>query len=242
MKILICNDDGIESNGLKCLAEKLAENNEILVVAPKENRSACSHTLTIHDSVSVTKYDRIKGCKAYFINGSPVDCVKIALHVFGDFKPDLVISGINKGHNLGSDILYSGTVAITYEAAFFGLPAFAFSAFSHGESDFSLYSDKCVEILNKLLPYTKSCSIWNINFPDTDLKIKGVKYTPLAKSVYLDRYDKQPDGSYKLVGIIEDDLPFSDCDAYWNRNGYITITPLLYDKTDFITLRTIREK
>lgn len=242
MKILICNDDGIESNGLKVLAEKLSEKNEILVIAPNGNRSACSHTLTVRESIKISEYNNIKGCRSYSISGSPADCVKIARHVFSDFVPDVVLSGINKGHNLGSDILYSGTVAIAYEAAFFGFPSFAFSAFSHGESDFTLLSEYSADILYRLFPYTKKGQIWNINFPDTGVKIKGIKFTPLGKKVYVDEYLSDGNGGYKIHGVVDNSAEFCDCDVQWNRVGYITITPLKYDKSDYETIKRIGEK
>lgn len=242
MKILICNDDGIESSGLKALAEMLSSKNEILVIAPDGNRSACSHTLTVRESIKITEYGEIKGCKSYAISGSPADCVKIARHVFCDFVPDVVISGINKGHNLGSDIMYSGTVAIAYEAAFFGFPAFAFSAFSHGESDFRLYAELAADILYKLFPLTGKAGIWNVNFPDVNKQIQGKKFTRLGAKVYIDEYVKDSDGKYKINGVVDDSAEFCDCDVEWNKKGYITITPLKYDKSDYAVLKAIGEK
>ncbi len=242
MKILICNDDGIKSGGLKALAEKLAEKNEVLVIAPDGNRSACSHTLTVRDSIKIAEYDKISGCRAYSISGSPADCVKIAKHVFSEFTPDVVLSGINKGHNLGSDIMYSGTVAIAYEAAFFGFPAFAFSSFSHDEGDFSLFAQISSEIIDKLLPLTTSGQIWNVNFPDFNVKIKGKKFTPLGAKVYADQYVLDNFGNYKLYGVIDDSTEFYDCDVEWNKRGYVTLTPLKYDKNDYDILQTIGEK
>ncbi len=242
MKILICNDDGIESKGLKALAEKLSENNEVLVIAPDGNRSACSHTLTVRDAVKIDEYDKLDGCKAYKISGFPADCVKIARHVFSDFVPDVVISGINKGHNLGSDIHYSGTVAIAYEAAFFGLPSFAFSAFSHGESDFVLIAEYAEKIISELMPLTQKNQIWNVNFPDADVKINGVKFTTLGLKVYIDNYVLEEDGKYRLIGTVDENTEFYDCDVEWIKRGYITITPLKYDKSDYETLNKLGEK
>ena len=225
--------------GLKILAEKLAAKNEVLIVAPDGNRSACSHTLTVRDSIDVTPYIGIKGCRAYAISGSPADCVKVARHIFSDFVPNVVLSGINKGHNLGSDILYSGTVAIAYEAAFFGFPAFAFSAFSHDESDFNAFSDICIELLDKLLPFTENGQIWNVNFPDAGVKINGKKFTSLGRKIYNDRYELDENGKYKLFGDIEENTEFYDCDIEWNKRGYVTVTPLIYDKSDYETLKNI---
>ena len=241
MKILICNDDGIESGGLKTLAEKLALNNDVLVIAPDGNRSVCSHSLTVKKSVKVTEYSKIKGCRAYAISGYPADCVKVATHIFTDFVPDVVLSGINKGHNLGSDIMYSGTVAIAYEAAYFGFPAFAFSAFSHDEGDFAAFTKISVEILDKLLPFTKKGEIWNVNFPDFNIDIKGIKFTSLGLKVYADEYLREKDG-YVLYGIEDNVTEFYDCDVCWNRLGFVTVTPLKYDKCDYEILKSIGEK
>ena len=242
MKILICNDDGIESKGLKTLAEKLSAKNEVLVIAPDGNRSACSHTLTVRDSVKIDEYYKIAHCRAYKISGYPADCVKIARHVFSDFVPDVVISGINKGHNLGSDIMYSGTVAIAYEAAFFGLPSFAFSAFSHGDSDFGLMSVYAEKIITELMPLTRKNQIWNVNFPDIDVSVKGVKFTSLCSKVYVDRYEINQDGRYALIGSVEEKTKFRDCDVDWIKLGYITITPLKYDKNDYEMIKIVGEK
>ena len=242
MKILICNDDGIESKGLKALAERLSLNNEVLIIAPDGNRSACSHSLTVRDSVKIEKYLEIKGCRAYKTTGFPADCVKIARHIFSEFVPDVVLSGINKGHNLGSDIHYSGTVAIAYEAAFFGFPSFAFSAFSHGGSDFILFAEYAEKIITELMPFTQKNQIWNVNFPDAGVKINGVKFTTLGLKVYIDNYALEEDGKYRLIGTVDENTDFSDCDVEWIKRGYITITPLKYDKSDYETLKKLGEK
>ena len=130
MKILISNDDGINSRGLRALAERLSLRHKVLVVAPDGNRSAFSHSLTIAKTVKLKKDESVVGYDAYSLSGTPVDCIKFAELVFNDFNADIVIAGINKGHNLGSDILYSGTVSLALEGAYFNRIAFSFSAFS----------------------------------------------------------------------------------------------------------------
>ena len=112
LKILISNDDGINSNGIRVLTKHLAKKHNVLVVAPSDNRSAFSHSLTLKNKLELNECFDIEGCKAYSLSGTPVDCVKFSELVFTDFKPDIVLSGINKGHNLGCDILYSGTVSM----------------------------------------------------------------------------------------------------------------------------------
>ena len=242
-KILICNDDGIESGGIIALAERFAEKNEVRVFAPDGNRSACSHSLTLGQTVSLFPYDKIKGCKAYCTTGFPADCVKMARHIFSDFVPDLVLSGINKGHHFGSDVLYSGTVSIAYEAAFFGHPAFAFSAFSHGESDFKLYAAYAEKIVDKLLPLSDGRCVWNVNFPDCGVKIRGVKFAALGNCVYKDFYDKRGENEYVLRSETEvDGANGEDTDVTLIRKGFITVTPLLYDRTDYGKMAELNDK
>ena len=243
MNILLCNDDGIESNGLKILAEKLAAHNNVLVVAPDGNRSATSHSLTLFKPVKIHEYNRLNCCRAYSISGTPADCVKITFHLFKDFIPDIVVAGINKGHNLGSDILYSGTVSAAFEAAFFGKPAFAFSAFSHGESNFELFSDYAVRLIDGLMPLTDGNIVWNINFPDIGVPISEIRFCSLGKYVYNDVYIRNDNGDYELVGSVsEAEDVAEDSDVRLIKKGCITVTPLVYDRTNFKKLREIFEK
>ena len=242
MNIIICNDDGILSNGILRLAEHLSKKNKVLVVAPDGNRSAASHSLTIGKPIKVNKIEVSKNFDSYSISGTPADCVKVAKLMFADFNADLVVSGINKAHNLGTDIMYSGTVAIALEAAFFGNVAFAFSAFNHGESDFDLYSKYAEKIIDKLLPLSKPGDVWNVNFPDVDKKIIGAKITSLGKHLYSDRYVQVGDNEFSLVGeLIEHNENCRDCDVELIKKGYVTITPILLNKTDFDKLDSIAD-
>lgn len=233
MKILICNDDGIESNGLKALAEEFARDNEVLVVAPRDNMSAVSHSLSLGKPIELREAFNFKNCKAYSVTGYPADCVKIARHVFGEFVPDVVLSGINKGHNFGSDILYSGTVSIAFEAAFFGHNAFAFSAYSHGESDFKLFAGYARKIVEGLLPVSDDKTVWNVNFPDAGSEIKGVRAAKLGNCIYKDFYDEIADSIYILRSETQTDgLNAEDTDIALVERGYVAVTPLAYDRTD----------
>lgn len=243
MKIIISNDDGVKSRGIICLAEKLSEKNDVLVVAPDGNRSACSHSLTISDKIKLNKV-RAESYNCYAISGTPADCIKFAKLHFSEFNADIVVAGINKGHNLGSDILYSGTVSIACEAAFFGDIAFAFSAFSLGDSNFSLYADLCEKIINKLLPLSEKGDVWNVNFPDESLgEIKGYKITKLGKQIYTDRYEKVGENEYRLVGeLVDHDQNDEDCDIEWIKKGFVTITPILLNKTNYQKIREVKEK
>ena len=241
MNILISNDDGVFSNGIIKLAERLSKRNNVLVVAPDENCSACSHSLTIGKALKLTERKISKNFKAYSISGTPCDCVKFAKLAFKDFKTDVVVSGINKAHNLGSDILYSGTVAIACEASFFGDVAFAFSSFNYGDVDFDAYAIIAEEIINKLLPVSCAGDIWNVNFPDEKLgEIKGIKITQLGKQLYSDRYEVVGDNEYVLVGeLLEHNENDKDCDIEWVKKGYVTVTPLLFNKTNYKKLKDV---
>ncbi len=242
MKILISNDDGINSKGLIALAEKFSERNEVLVVAPENNRSAISHSLTIGRPIEFNIVRVSEKFTSYAISGTPVDCVKMAKLLIPDFNPDVVVAGINKGHNIGTDILYSGTVAIACEGAFFDKVSFAFSAYSLGESDFSLYAEYAEKIIYKLLPISEKGCVWNVNFPDVDKEILGIKITRLGKHLYSDRYVKTEDGLFILEGeIVDNDENPENCDVELIKKGFITITPILFNKTDFIKLEKFKD-
>ncbi len=240
MRIILSNDDGIYSNGLIELAKRLYKKHELLIIAPEDNRSASSHSMTVGKPIELKEVQLFDECVAYSISGTPVDCVKMAKLLFKDFKSDLVIAGINKGHNLGSDVLYSGTLSIALEASFFGDVAFAFSSFNLGESDFKKFSCLAEEIVDKLYPISKKGDVFNINFPNCNFEeIKGIKMTQLGKQLYTDRYEKISQNTYKLVGeLISHDENCFDCDVEWVKKNYVTVTPIIFDKTDYLRLKT----
>lgn len=242
MNILICNDDGVESKGLIKLAERLSKKHKVLVVAPNGNRSACSHSITLSNTIKLNKHTEYD-FDVYSLSGTPVDCVKFAKLVFSDFKIDVVIAGINKGHNIGSDILYSGTVSIACEASFFGDIAFAFSAFDLGESNFDFYSEYAEKILDALIPISKKGDIWNVNFPPSAFNtIKGVKITSLGKQLYTDRYVLVGNNEYLFTGeLIDHNENVVDCDIEWNKKGYVTITPIIFNKTDYNRINEVKK-
>lgn len=242
MNIIICNDDGVNCKGLIALAERLSKKHNVLVVAPDGNRSASSHSITISGSIKLNKVKEEHNLKIYSISGTPVDCLKFAKLFFSDFNADIVLSGINKGHNIGTDVLYSGTLSIAIDASFFGNIAFAFSAYSLSESDFDSIAIHCENLINYLLPQSKKGDIWNINFPDINPSdFKGCKITPLGKHLYSDRYEKIGNNEYKLVGeIIDHNENVEDCDVEWIKKGYITITPILLNKTNYKKIESIK--
>lgn len=243
MNILISNDDGYKSEGIIALANELSKKHNVLVVAPDGNRSATSHSLSIFKNLKVIKLTDTK-LPTFVVSGTPADCVKFAHHeLMKEFPVDLVVAGINKGHNLGTDILYSGTVSIAFEGAALGYKAMAFSCTSHDEGDYNELAKISAQLIEKLYPYCNEKFIFNVNIPAlSDNQIKGVKYTPLGKQVYSDNYKKISENEYILVGeMLDTEDNVDDCDVEWSHKGYITITPLLYDKTDYNTIEKVKK-
>jgi len=243
MKILICNDDGIESEGILSLAKILNKENNVLVVAPSQNKSACGHSITIGQKVYFKEHDLIEGIKTCSISGTPADCVKFAINAL-NFLPDAVVSGINKGSNLGTDILYSGTVSAALEAASFGIPSIAVSSTAYNDNNFE-YCAKFIENnLKTLIKNNNGSFIWNINIPNiTKDNIIDVKFTKMGYQVYSDYYKEVEKGVFILSGEpITHDKNDSDCDVEWNLKGYITITPISLNKTDYNILKGVNIK
>ena len=239
MNVLICNDDGIRSKRLIALAKELNKKYNVLVVAPSKNKSACAHTLSVCKKIKLKKVNFINGVLAYSLSGSPADCVKFASHYFSDFKIDLVVSGVNNGHNLGTDILYSGTLSAAIEGSFFGYKSIALSCVSHDENDVDFWTERSVEIIEKLIPLSENGRVWNVNFPDVKPNdLKGTEFVALGQLLYNDYYKKVGINKYVLEGTPIDKIDnIERCDVEFSRKGYITITPILFDKTDYNKLK-----
>ncbi len=242
MKILISNDDGIVANGIRALTEALSQEHDVYVIAPDRERSAAGHSLTLHTPLRVEELEPKFGAKRNWVTtGTPGDCVKIGLSAIlsEDEKPDLVLSGINHGPNLGADILYSGTVSCALEGAMLGYPAIATSlAGLHSElEDFKF----AAEFMCKFLPKIKEInfpqkSILNINFPSLGADdIAGVAITKLGTRMFTSNYEKRVDPRgkvyYWLAGeLIEyDENDGTDINAL--RMNKISITPITFEMT-----------
>ncbi len=234
MLILVTNDDGILSPGLTVLAEKLADVGRVVVVAPDRERSAIGHSVTLHAPL---RADRIrKDC--YAVSGTPTDCVNLGIHGFLGQRPDIVVSGINRGGNLGDDITYSGTVAAAMEATLMDVPAFAVSLDSGrfnaedfvDAAEFAAYL--AGQINDKGLP---ADTFLNVNVPAG--AIKGVQLTRQGKRNYTEAVEEKTDPrgrTYYWIGGGE--LGFHDVkgtDFHAMVNNYISVTPLHLDLTNY---------
>ena len=248
MKILISNDDGIYSGGIRAISEGLAKEHEIYVVAPDRERSATGHSLTLHRPLRLDEVNHLEGVKgAYSTDGTPSDCIKIAIGAILKELPDVVISGINHGPNMGTDVLYSGTVSAAMEGAIFNIPSIAVSLSHHKPEDFEVavvFVSKLLKIINKIKFPDRT--LLNINIPALPLsEIAGIEITELGIRPYNDYFEKRVDPRgktyYWLAGeaIEENELPGTD--VYAVRNNQISITPVTIHMTNQKMLPELKE-
>jgi 5'-nucleotidase len=254
LNLLIGNDDGIFALGIRALANILAEmGHRVTVVCPDRERSATGHGLTLHQPI---RADRIQGIfapevMAWSCSGTPSDCIKLALSAIVGEPPDFVLSGINHGPNLGTDILYSGTVSAAMEGTIEGIPSIAFSLGSYTSKEFQVAAEFARDLLQQLqhqprLPNT----LLNVNIPAvSQAEIKGVKITRQGLRRYIEQFQERVDPRgkryYWLAGEIVEDLEQPDfihlpadiiTDVQAVKNNYIAITPLQYNLTDAIAV------
>jgi len=206
MRILLTNDDGINAPGILQMMDTFSSDHEIIVVAPEGERSGHSHSVTIFRNMRFFKAEH-KVKEAYALEGSPADCVKFAvIHLFKDNLPDLVLSGINSGPNMGSDIMYSGTVAAATEAVHLGIPAIALSLATWVEGDNNLYKDAAEFLKRNLDSLYKTAKahvgevVLNINYPHKPFL--GAKWVKAGINWYDDFYEEcKKTGMVQLKGI-----------------------------------------
>jgi 5'-nucleotidase len=240
MKLLCTNDDGILAHGLECLIRAAEPLGEVSVVAPDREQSATSHSLTLHHPLRPVQ----RGERKYQVDGTPTDCVMLAVEALMPERPDFVLSGINHGQNMGEDVLYSGTVAAAMEGLALGIPSIAIS-FAGGDlrADVSML-DGQIEVLTPLLRHLTSLpsfprqTLLNVNLPPLpSSEIRGVRLTRLGRRVYSDSLKPMRDpwgrdifwiggGSIAWQGR-------EDSDFRAIQDGYISVTPLHLDLTHF---------
>ena len=232
MRILVTNDDGIDAPGIRKLVQIALKFGEVTVIAPDSQRSAASHQSTFGTPLRIKEHGfGIEGVKAYALSGTPADCVRVGVLKMVEPKPDLVLSGINNGFNMASDIQSSGTVGAAFEAAFYGIQAIAVSI---GNLDY-------IELVDIYLPglleeYIKKPlakdQVWNINFPEcTPAECKGVLHDMIvSKDDFYDddiTAEKQDDGSFILTEVAKRNWNASEgTDLHAVINNYIAIGPV----------------
>jgi 5'-nucleotidase len=263
MNILISNDDGIFAEGMRTLTKALAKpGHQVTVVCPDRERSATGHGLTMHKPLRAEMIESVfpEGVNAWSCSGTPADCVKLALGALMDGFPDIVISGINHGANLGTDILYSGTVSAAMEGLMEGIPAIAVSLTSYTQKTFVPAADFICKLVDTPTIATMAePMLLNVNVPALPAeRIKGSKVTRQGIRRYFDQFEKRVDPRgqtyYWLAGEAVEDIedPISSqgwpsevqqalaevpTDVQAIQEGYISITPLQYNLTSVTGLQ-----
>ncbi|MDA9914159.1 5'/3'-nucleotidase SurE [Methylophilaceae bacterium] len=241
MKFLLSNDDGYQAPGINELAHTLSTIGEVVIVAPEENKSASSSSLTLKNPLTITEYKE----NIYFINGTPTDCVHIALSGFLKFKPDMVISGINDGPNMGDDTIYSGTVAAAMEGYLLDIPSLAISMSQYDPKHYSTAGQVVLDLIPKIKNLQQSILL-NINVPDIPYnELQGTEITRLGKRHKAEPIIHHPNQNDKLMywvgaaGEPNDGGPGTDFFAI--KNEKVSISPIISDLTNFNKLDLLKE-
>ena len=247
MKILICNDDGYQATGIVALYEALKDVADVEVVAPEQNNSAKSNALTLHSPM----YVQTAANGFRYINGTPADCVHIAMTGMLGYRPDLVVSGINNGANMGDDTIYSGTVGAAMEGYLFGIPAIAFSQTEKGWAHIDVAAQRARAFVLQLMPSLElipegglpTAAPWllNVNIPNLpDADIQGTKVVRLGRRHAAERVITQTSPRGETMYWIGGAGPAKDegegTDFHATKQGFVTITPLQVDLTDHARL------
>lgn len=240
--ILVTNDDGVYSPGIQILARRLRDLDRVVIVAPDRERSAAGHSMTLHRPLLI---EQIKE-DVYSVNGTPTDCVNIAIKGLLMETPRLVVSGINKGPNLGDDVTYSGTVAGAMEARILGVPSFAVSLVARQDFRFAEAADVSFGIASLIFEYGLSReTLLNVNVPNLPLsEIRGTLITRLGKRIYhqmtVERVDPRGKKYYWIGGGEPDWEKEEGTDLDAVDRGYVSITPLHLDLTDYGAFERLR--
>ncbi|NQW30099.1 MAG: 5'/3'-nucleotidase SurE [Ignavibacteria bacterium] len=247
MRILITNDDGITANGIQALIDAMMTIGDVVVVAPDRQQSAVGHALTVSSPLRATPYHRRGVHLGYAINGTPADCVKLAVSTLLTERPDIVVSGINHGNNSSVNAIYSGTVSAATEGTLMGIPSMAISVASFDEDfDMTLAQKIAIHVAKQLLTVgVPAGTLLNVNIPAVaESEHKGIKITRQGSSVWEDYYEirRDPHGKdyYWLTGnfVTLEELP--DADDIAVKDGYTAITPLHYELTNQGIMETLK--
>jgi 5'-nucleotidase len=248
MKILLTNDDGIYARGIHALVKELNSLAEIYVVSPDRERSGTGHSITVYEPIKVKPVELAGAKSSWTVGGTPVDCVKLALARLINEKIDLVVSGINHGSNMGTDVLYSGTVSAAAEGVILGCPSIAVSMDSPDpNADFTFTARFTKRLVQKIMTMELSReTLLNVNLPAiAPDNIKGVRITRLGVRNYDNLFDERQDprgNTYFWLGggvLVEEQEPDSDVAAV--QDGYISITPIRLDLTDYKLIEEYRQ-
>ncbi len=255
MRILVTNDDGVHAPGIRALARALETVGDVTVVAPADQQSAIGHSITIFHPLTIEKLQNGKRTPVFSVSGTPADCVKLAVREILKRTPDLVVSGINHGGNLGINVVYSGTVAGAVEASILGIPSMAVSLNTHGEARFEGYARLVARWLKRhAAELLREVVAYNVNIPFLPpSRIKGILFTRQHPQPYADVFHRRVDPrgrtyfwlgadpvqASKTNGHVDDAADvLSDLEAV--KQGYVSVTPLAVDRTHYSALVKLR--
>jgi len=239
MKILITNDDGVHSPALVSLKDKMSRFGNVEVVAPEKEASASSHSITVHQPLRFYSCTLTDGSRGWAVSGTPADCVVLGIQKFG--MPDIVVSGINPGPNLGDDVTYSGTVGAAMEASLYDINSIAVSVTDFDNPDFEKAADITANVIEISDSFPKPYLL-NINIPsNTNGKVKITKLgRKLWSSNVQERMDPRNKPYYWISGI-PNEVPEKDTDINATNEGYISITPIKLDLTDYGMISALKK-
>ena len=237
MRFLIVNDDGIGADGIKLLAKWALTHGEVTVIAPKEEQSGKSHAIDFINPIEIKRVDFLEGVEAWAMASTPADCVRFGT-VGLRIHYDLVLSGINRGTNMGGDIIYSGTMGAIFEAGNQHHRGIAFSTTPENLEGATEYLEEAYNFIleNNLFDYS---DLYNVNIPET---VKGIKITKQGNAFFSDSFFKVDENTYSQHGEMiadknSDDL---DRDSIAFSNGYISVTPMTKERTDLVAFEKLK--
>jgi len=244
MLILVTNDDGIQSPGIKALARAMKRVGEVYVVAPDRERTAAGHSLTLHKPLRIEALGR----RAFSVSGTPTDCVNLAVNEILPRRPDLVVSGINRGGNLGDDVTYSGTVSAAMEGTLVGIPSIALSQLGEAHFHFETAARFATRLVRQVRRFgLPPDTLLNVNVPDLPpAAIKGMRVTCLGRRIFdsnnvIKKQDPRGKTYYWIGGnrIAWEERKDTDQEAV--ENGMISVTPVHLDLTNYTALAVLRD-
>ena len=247
--ILITNDDSIYANGIKALAEAALPFGRVVVVAPNKPQSGMGHAITINQPLRINKANFIEGVEAYTTDGTPVDCIKLAVDKILHRKPDVCLSGINHGANHSINVIYSGTMSAAMEAAIEGIPSIGFSLLDYdANANFTLTKKVVAILLQQYLQRINELDehlLLNVNIPKINEEdFKGIKMCRQAYAKYnedfIERQDPHGNNYYWLTGVFNNKDEGTDTDVWALANNYASVVPVTIDFTDYKNLKTIQ--
>jgi len=246
LQILVCNDDGIDAPGINALVKELRKIGKVTVVAPDKQQSAVGHAITMSYPLRMKEFKKDGKFFGYAVQGTPADCVKLAVRALLKKRPDLVVSGINHGSNTAISIIYSGTVSAATEGTILGIPSIAVSITTYAKVDFRFaakFARRLASlVLRKGLP---DRTLLNVNIPPLkEDQIRGILVTRQGRSIWNDTFDTRRDPGNKeyfwLTGGLDEADTELEFDQAAIRNNYISISPIQYDLTDYAMMDVLK--